>query len=116
MKDDFELFIERERNTHRLLEECRKVGITRVAIRVRHKSVPSSVWFPDDFVRESVFQYPSVEYPKPWPAIWHATRAAEMYGGCGNHLQASLKYDVELDVGVHSLRNGVWRKIYSPPE
>lgn len=96
--------------TKRLLEECAKAGYTRVAVKMVHKTIPSSKnWpFEPDY---SIFVYPDKE--ESFPKIWDITEKLRINGKTGNHGQASINFLVShlLNKGVYHFKKGKWVKI-----
>ena len=96
--------------TKKLLAECEKAGITKIAIGVRHKSVPVSMDHP--FINNDVFAYQpaKVRNRTANPPIWKIVDVLKIGFGCGNgdQHQADLR---NLDRGVYHYKAGKWTEI-----
>lgn len=97
--------------TTTFLDECAKVGITRVSVGLASEKVPASVNYPFS-PRSSVFQFPSGTKDKSGcTAISGVVHKLGISGGCGNSDQYQIKTDADLMEGVFELKKGQWRKI-----
>ena len=102
--------------TSLFLDECKKGGITKVAIGKKHHSVPASISFSFSSYG-SVFQYIPKKnkdkkevYSNGWPPIWTACNKAGISAGCGNADQHQV-YDISVIDGIYHLKNGEWHKV-----
>lgn len=93
--------------TDTFLDNCKKVGISKVSICVAHESVPRSTTFCFG-VCGSVFS-DDVSYGS-WPAIWKACEMSGIGTGCGNGNQHQIDWHKVLE-GVYHLIKGKWKKI-----
>jgi len=110
IKADFESHKE---FTQQFLDKCGEKGITKVAIRRKHKSIPQSMSFPfgEGF---SVFSFApeGARGINDWPLIWGVVDEMGISGGCKNGDQAQISNDKLID-GVYHLKAGVWQRIES---
>lgn len=102
-------FDNQKKITSEFLEECGCVGITKVAIRKVHKSVPSSIGFPFG-AGNSVFAFQPKSVKSDWPPIWGVVNKMNIGGACGNSDQHQLGGDDLID-GVYHLKKGRWIKV-----
>ena len=101
-----------KRLTAKFLKCCKEHGITKVAIGMRHKSVPDSMNYPSGFESFSVFAY-QPKQKDVWPPIWEAVSDAGMSCGCSNGNQSQIDLDdmMKLDKAVFHLKKGKWIEI-----
>lgn len=92
--------------TERLLSECLKLGIRRIAICISDPTVPESTTFVFG-ASYSVFAKGKIN---DWPAIWKAVENAGIRRGCGNTDQMQISNPDELDHGCYFYRRGEWKK------
>lgn len=95
--------------TRDLLNKCKRVGYTKVAIGVCDKTMkPCRTWPFDDF-NDSIFVAPDREtIDPPWSDIWKITERLGLESACGNRSQRQIKDYKRLDSGRYWLRNGKW--------
>jgi hypothetical protein len=98
--------------TEKFLGECKRAGITKVSIGMKHKSVPSTLDWP--FGHSSsvfAFQPKKAEMSNGgWPPIWGVVARLGIGGGCGNGDQHQADTSNLID-GVYNLRAGNWLKL-----
>ena len=94
------------------LSACKTLGIKKVSIGMKHKSVKSSLNFGQDWMNFSIFADEKDERGI-WPLIWQVPEMIGFGGCCGNdgQRQISLEEMSNLDKGVYHLIKGKWKKI-----
>lgn len=100
--------------TKKLLEKCADAGYTKIAIGIRHKSIPHSFDCADLPVKSDIFAGWPANRKEPrirnWPAIWDILSELDLSWGCGNGHQHQIKIDL-ITPGIYHLKNGKWNKI-----
>ena len=91
-----------------LLERCEKEKITKVAIGMKHESVPVTITWPFGY-EGSVFTF-SPTKNNGFPPIWGICDALGISKGCGNTDQRQVKYNSLVD-GVYHFHDGWWVKV-----
>lgn len=100
--------------TKKLLVNCSRKGITKVAINKKSKKVPASVDWPFSYIHNDIFTFiPKKNRIEGFPPIWEIVDKMGISGGCGNGDQHSLSEEgsERLIDGVYEVRKGKWKKI-----
>lgn len=97
--------------TAKFLNECGKVGITKVAIRKEDRDIPSSKNWPF-YHGGSVFAF-GKRKDEGFPPIWGVVERMGISSGCGNDDQHQIVEDPDtiLIDGVYHLQSGKWIRV-----